>query len=146
MPFLLSVLVHPRPHNVGRADWPTAPSPPSSTSLKQISQILLTTIGITHENLPEKITLTFATTERQAFNDNVRQARTNVQQRWMDNDLDHVANEGRRQKTANVTQRHAMHGWWEATGNKLHNVDRSILAAINTMCYVNGLQMNVMWW
>jgi hypothetical protein len=56
------------------------PSPPSSTSLKQISQIVLTTIGITHENLPEKITLTFATTEHQAFNDNVRQATTNVQQ------------------------------------------------------------------
>ncbi len=36
--------------------------------------------------------------------------------------------------TANVTQRHTMHGSQEATGNKGRNVDRSILAAINTMC------------
>jgi hypothetical protein len=35
---------------------------------------------------------------------------------------------------ANVTQRHTMHGRQEATGNKRRNVDRSILAAINTMC------------
>ncbi len=88
----------------------------------------------THENLPEKITPTFETTERQAFNDNVHQATTNVQRRWTDNDLDHVANEGRRRMTANVTQRHATHGRREATGNKRRTVDRSILAAINTMC------------
>ncbi len=36
--------------------------------------------------------------------------------------------------TANVTQRHAMHGRQEATGNKQRNVNRSILAAINMMC------------
>jgi hypothetical protein len=35
---------------------------------------------------------------------------------------------------ANVMQRHATHGRQEATGNKRRNVDRSILAAINTMC------------
>ncbi len=35
---------------------------------------------------------------------------------------------------ANVTQRHAMHGRREATGNKRRNVNQSILAAINTMC------------
>jgi hypothetical protein len=52
----------------------------------------------------------------------------------MDNDLDHAANEGRRQMMANVTQRHAMHGRREATGNKWRNVDQSILAEIYTMC------------
>ena len=52
----------------------------------------------------------------------------------MDNNLDHAANEGRRQMTANVTQRHAMYGRQEATGNERRNVDQSILAAINTMC------------
>ncbi len=36
--------------------------------------------------------------------------------------------------TANVTQRHARHGRQEATGNERRNIDRSILAAINTMC------------
>ncbi len=35
---------------------------------------------------------------------------------------------------ANVTQRHTTHGSQEATGNKQHNVDQSILAAINMMC------------
>ncbi len=52
----------------------------------------------------------------------------------MDNDLDHVANKGRRRMTANVKQRHAMHGRREAPGNKQRNVNQSILAAINTMC------------
>ncbi len=52
----------------------------------------------------------------------------------MDNDLDYVANKGRRRMTANVTQRHATHGRREATGNKRRNIDQSILAAINTMC------------
>ncbi len=52
----------------------------------------------------------------------------------MDNVLDHVANQGRRRVTANVTQRHTTHGSQEATGNKRRNVDRSILAAINMMC------------
>ncbi len=52
----------------------------------------------------------------------------------MDNDLDHAANKGRRQVTANVTQRHTTHGSQEATGNKRRNVNRSILAAINAMC------------
>ncbi len=68
------------------------------------------------------------------FNDNVRQATMNVQQRGTDNNLDHAANKGRRRVTANVTQHHTMHGSQEATGNKRHNVDQSILAAINTMC------------
>ncbi len=52
----------------------------------------------------------------------------------MDNDLDHAANEGRRQVMANVTQRHTMHGSQEATGNKRRNVNQSILAAIIMMC------------
>jgi hypothetical protein len=52
----------------------------------------------------------------------------------MDNDLDHTANKGRQRMTANVTQRHATHERQEATGNKRRNFDRSILAAINTMC------------
>jgi hypothetical protein len=52
---------------------------PSTSFVAIPSSTALTTIGITHENLPEKITLTFATTEHQAFNDNVRQAMTNVQ-------------------------------------------------------------------
>ncbi len=36
--------------------------------------------------------------------------------------------------TANVTQHHAMHGRQEATGNEWHNIDQSILAAINLTC------------
>ncbi len=80
------------------------------------------------------MTLTFATTEHQAFNDNIRQATTNVQRRWTDNDLDHAANEGGWRVTANVTQHHTTHGRQEATGNKRRNIDRSILAAINTVC------------
>ncbi len=35
---------------------------------------------------------------------------------------------------ANVMQRHATHSRREAAGNKRRNVDRNILAAINTMC------------
>ncbi len=52
----------------------------------------------------------------------------------MDNDLDCMANEGRRRMTVNVTQHHATHGRREATGNEWRNIDQSILAAINTMC------------
>jgi hypothetical protein len=52
----------------------------------------------------------------------------------MDNDLDCAANKGIQQMTANVAQHHATHGRQEATGNERHNVNQSILAAINTMC------------
>jgi hypothetical protein len=70
------------------------------------------------KNLTKKITLTFATTERQAFNDNVRQTTTNVQRRWTDIDLDCGANKGRRQMMVNVKQHRAMHSRREATGNE----------------------------
>jgi hypothetical protein len=91
LPIALTTTKHRRRTPLCIIHIPPHPSPPLSTLLKQISQIVLTTIGITHATLPEKITRTFATTEHQAFNDNVRQ--TDIHPMAMNG---HAANKGRR--------------------------------------------------